>query len=70
MSGIYSGVQRQISDMEPNIVYIHYAAYNLNLHQKVGNVGKSAFKANTLSHAMGVKAQCSPRTMVSLFLTS
>ena len=31
MSGIYSGVQRRISDKEPNAVYVHCAAHNLNL---------------------------------------
>ncbi|CAH0563156.1 unnamed protein product [Brassicogethes aeneus] len=31
MSGIYSGVQRRIKDIEPNAAYIHCAAHNLNL---------------------------------------
>lgn len=31
MSGIYAGVQKRIIDKEPNAVYIHCAAHNLNL---------------------------------------
>lgn len=31
MSGVYSGVQKRIRDKEPNAVYIHCAAHNLNL---------------------------------------
>ncbi|XP_034088842.1 zinc finger MYM-type protein 1-like [Gymnodraco acuticeps] len=31
MSGVYSGVQKHIRDKEPNAVYIHCAAHNLNL---------------------------------------
>uniref|UniRef100_A0A3B1J2K6 DUF4371 domain-containing protein n=1 Tax=Astyanax mexicanus TaxID=7994 RepID=A0A3B1J2K6_ASTMX len=31
MSGIYSGVQKRILDKEPNAVYVHCAAHNLNL---------------------------------------
>lgn len=31
MSGIYKGVQAQISTIVPNVVYVHCAAHNLNL---------------------------------------
>lgn len=31
MSGVYSGVQKRIKDVEPNAAYIHCAAHNLNL---------------------------------------
>lgn len=31
MSGIYSGVQARIAKIEPNAVYVHCAAHNLNL---------------------------------------
>ena len=31
MSGVYSGVQARISAHEPNAVYVHCAAHNLNL---------------------------------------
>ena len=31
MSGIYGGVQKCINDEQPNAVYVHCAAHNLNL---------------------------------------
>ncbi|XP_066943509.1 52 kDa repressor of the inhibitor of the protein kinase-like [Macrobrachium rosenbergii] len=31
MKGIYKGVQKKITDVEPSAVYVHCAAYNLNL---------------------------------------
>ena len=31
MSGVYSGVQKRISDVQPAAIYVHCAAHNLNL---------------------------------------
>ncbi|XP_063749772.1 zinc finger MYM-type protein 1-like [Eleginops maclovinus] len=31
MSGVYSGLQKRISDREPNAMYVHCASHNLNL---------------------------------------
>jgi len=31
MSGLYNGLQKRICEREPNAVYVHCAAHNLNL---------------------------------------
>jgi len=31
MSGVYNGLQKRICEREPNAVYVHCAAHNLNL---------------------------------------
>lgn len=31
MSGVYSGVQKHIKDLQPNAQYVHCATHNLNL---------------------------------------
>ena len=45
MSGIYTGVQARISALEPNAVYVHCAAHNLNLVLNDACDGIPAIKA-------------------------
>lgn len=42
MSGVYSGVQARIMEMEPLAKYVHCAAHNLNLilHDSVKNIAE------------------------------
>jgi hypothetical protein len=31
MSGVYSGVQARIKEIQPRVIYVHCASHNLNL---------------------------------------
>lgn len=42
MSGVFSGVQKHISDIVPNASYVHFTAHNLNL--VISDVAKSSLK--------------------------
>lgn len=42
MSGVFSGVQKRISDIVPNAPYVHCTAHNLNL--VISDIAKSSLK--------------------------
>lgn len=42
MSGVFSGVQKRISDIVPNASYVHCTAHNLNL--VISDIAKSPLK--------------------------